>query len=77
MLNGTSAGGILVAVCALYGRDNGIPVTGTHYFAPALIHPKSVPEKWKPYYKAWEQCKDAAVLDQKAMDFFYGIDLLS
>ena len=63
---------------ALQARDEGLspPVTGVNLNAPATVHPDVVPDKYKSVYKAYEQNKNAALLDKQAMDFFLGNFLL-
>lgn len=37
-----------------------------------MVHPDVVPEQYKPHWNSWEENKDAMILDQKGMLWFYG-----
>ncbi|KAF2097659.1 hypothetical protein NA57DRAFT_66311 [Rhizodiscina lignyota] len=71
IIGGASAGANISSIIALLARDEGIspPITGVSLFSPVVVHPEAVPEKYKALYKSYEQCRDAPVLDKKAMDF--------
>jgi acetyl esterase/lipase len=71
---GTSAGGNLASVVAHEAVDAKLspPITGQFLSVPVLVHPSAVPEKYKPHYHSWEQNKDAMILNQDGMLWFYG-----
>lgn len=72
LVGGSSAGGNIAAVLELEARDKKLspPLTGAWLNIPATCSPEVVPQKWKQYYKSYEQNHDAPGLDVKAMDFF-------
>ncbi|OCK74006.1 hypothetical protein K432DRAFT_410225 [Lepidopterella palustris CBS 459.81] len=73
LVGGTSAGGNLAAVMGLAARDAKLspPITGLALSVPNIVHHEAVPEKYKPLYQSYEQNKDAAILGQATMNFFW------
>lgn len=74
IVSGASAGGNLAAVAAHEAADAKLspPLTGVFLCIPFLVHPDAVPEKYKPHYNSWEENKDAMILDQRGMLWFFG-----
>jgi acetyl esterase/lipase len=71
IVGGTSAGGNIAAVVTVLARDEKLstPVTGTWLNIPVTIHSDAVPEKYRSEYGSYEQNKDAAILDKKALEW--------
>jgi acetyl esterase/lipase len=68
---GLSAGGNIAAV-ASHVAEVKDKLTGVVLACPVLLHPQAVPEKWRSAYGSWEEQKDAVILDQRGMEWFYG-----
>ncbi|KZT28928.1 hypothetical protein NEOLEDRAFT_683179 [Neolentinus lepideus HHB14362 ss-1] len=70
ILFGTSSGGNLAAVCAVLARDTKLspPVTGLCLLVPCVFDWRDIPEKYKDDIKSYEEQKDAATLNKKAID---------
>jgi acetyl esterase/lipase len=74
IVGGTSAGANLAAVVCHQAADTGLspPITGQFLAFANLLHYDAVPEKYKPHFNSWEEFKDARILDQRGVKWFYG-----
>ena len=72
---GRSAGSTLSIILSLLYRDEkpGPPLTGTYLSIPSCIDIRSVPDKYAPEFVAWEQNKDAPILNRGTLEFFRGM----
>lgn len=78
VLGGISAGANLALVAALQARDVGLapPLSGLWLVGPWLSH-EAVPDDLKSLCKSREQCRDAPMFSQSAIEYFMGTPSLT
>ena len=67
-LYGTSAGGNLAAVTAIYARDNAIPISGLLLRIPVVCSLREFPSDYE--HESMKTHAHAAILDKRAMQNF-------
>ncbi|KAK4634279.1 AB hydrolase superfamily protein [Fulvia fulva] len=74
IVSGVSAGATNSAVAATHAIENELthPITGQYLCVPSTMDEESVPEKFKPYFKAYEQNKNAPILPTSALAALQG-----
>jgi acetyl esterase/lipase len=74
---GDSVGGNMALASALKARDSpslmsGVRVTGVHVLSSQLCSDHAIPEKYRKWYKSYEQIQDAPILNPKVSDAIRG-----
>lgn len=69
IVSGVSAGAVNSAVAATHAIENPLthPITGQYLHVPSTMTEESVPEKYKSYFKAYEQNREAPILPTSAL----------
>jgi acetyl esterase/lipase len=73
VVGGGSAGANIAAAISHVARDEKLnpPLTGAHLMIPCVCDISHLPERYKKDQHSWEQNKDVAILDRKAIDLFF------